>query len=93
VEGFLFFVFGNRGWVLRLGAVAYLANAAFALHTSGWHSPFWIGWGAMALGFLALSLGQADSQSNGFDWRSPACALGIAVSLLGAGLLLYSWLR
>lgn len=79
----VFLIFGNRGWILRLGALAYLVNAVFALISGGWHSIVWIGWVLLALGFFALSLNR----------RSTAYFVGMAATLLGAGVLLYALVR
>jgi len=81
----VFLVFGNRAWVLRLGALAYLANAAFALTGGGLRSIFWIGWVMMAAGFFTLSFGSA--------WRSSAFFVGLAVTISGGGVLIYGWVH
>jgi hypothetical protein len=83
----LFFVLGNRGWVLRIGAVAYLVNAILSLINGG---VSWVGWLMLALGFLALSFAEDASQPGIFKWRSPAWCIGVVASVLGIGILLYA---
>lgn len=90
----VFFVLGNRGWVLRIGAAAYLLNALFSVIGGGWRSAWWMGWSAMALGFLALSFVEDESQPGKFRWRSPAGLVGLIATVLGLGLLvggLFRW--
>jgi hypothetical protein len=85
----VFLVFGNRGAVLRLGALVYLANAIISAMGDGWHSVSWMGWVMMAAGFLALSFAEEDSQPRVFKWRSPAWSIGFAAIVFGIGLLVY----
>lgn len=90
----MFFVLGNRAWVLRVGAAAYLINAILALIGNGWRSVFWIGWVAMALGFFLLSLAEDESQPGKFRWRSPVWLVGLTATVFGVVLLiggLFHW--
>jgi hypothetical protein len=90
----VFFVLGNRGWVLRVAAVVYSINALLSVIGGGWHSVSWIGWSAMALGFLALSFAEDESQPGKFRWRSPVWVVGLGATALGLGLLvsgLFHW--
>jgi hypothetical protein len=89
----MFFVFGNRAWLLQIGALAYLANGLFALLLALRRPLSAIGWLTLAVGFFALSFAEDTSLPGRSRWRSPASLIGIASTLLGAALLIDTLLR